>query len=230
LSTALDFLPEAFGGAFLPVLSRRVQDGWADFTGVFQNYFKYLLILGVGLAAGLSGLAAEGIFFVFGASFLPAAPTLRLLALALALDFVNRCFANALIALDEEKHLIKNFTVASLGKISFSFLLIPWYQNNGAALATVLSEMLVLALQLRSLGWTRLKTMGLLNVTLRPMAVGALTFGFIWGLKFWHLNLFFNMGLAILAFSILLILTGAISWQELATARSMLRGSHDHLS
>jgi O-antigen/teichoic acid export membrane protein len=228
LSTALDFLPEAFGGAFLPVLSSKVHDGWAAFTEIFQHYYKYLLILGVGLAAGLSGLAEEGIFFVFGANFLPAVSTLRWLALALALDFVNRCFANALIALDEEKHIIKNFTVASAGKIILNYLLIPWYQNNGAALATVLAELFVLFLQLRSLGWTRLKTMGLLSVSLRPLAVGALTFGFVWGLRLWHLNLLLSMGLSGLAFLLLLVLTGAISWQELAAGRSMLRGSHDH--
>ena len=222
LTSACDFLPEAFSGAFLPVLSRRAREGWAAFSEVFRQYYKYQLIFGLGLAVGLSGLAQAGIFFIFGAGFLPAVPTLQWLAAALALDFVNRCLSNAIIALDEEKKIIKNFAGASAFKIMLNYLLIPWYLNNGAAVSTVLSELLVLFLQLRALGWTRLQTLGLFSLSLRPLAAGALAFGAIWCFRLWNLNLFLSMGLSGLAFLLSLVLTGAITWQELAAGRLML--------
>lgn len=223
LTAALDFFPEAFGGAFLPVLSRRAQEGWPAFTAIFQQYYRYLLIVGIGLAVGLSGLAQEGITLLFGAAFSPAIATLRWLALALLLDYVNRCLSNALIAVDEEKALLRIFGLAAGGKIVLSVLLIPGYQQNGAAVATVLAEVVVLVLLLSAVGWRRLQPLGLVHLTVRPAAAGFLTGGVIWGLTWWALPLAVLLPLAALAMLGSLMLTRALSWQEVLAGLHLLQ-------
>ncbi len=223
LTTALDFFPEAFGGAFLPVLSRRVQEGWQAFTEVFQNYYKYLLIVGLGLTVGLSGLAAPGITTLFGTAFLPAVATLRWLALALLLDYLNRCLANIFIAVDEEKQLLKIFGLAAGAKILFAFLLIPLYQQNGAALAAVLAEAVVQTQLLSTLGRQRLAPLRLVHLAKRPLLASALTGGAIWGFSRWPLPLLVQLPLAVLAFGMSLLLTRALSWQEVVAGRNLLR-------
>jgi O-antigen/teichoic acid export membrane protein len=221
LTSAFDFLPEALTGAFLPVLSRKAKESWHNFAAVFQPYYKYLLILGVGLAAGLSGLARPGLGWVFGPAYLPAVNTLMILALALALDFVNRALSTAVIALDAESRLVGNFAGAAGLKIVLNLIFIPLWQHLGAALATLISEVLVLVLQLHTLGWLRLKTLSLPGLSLKPVLAGLLTFSLALWLSLREFPLAAAILVASLSFLIFLILTRAISRQELAGLRDL---------
>jgi O-antigen/teichoic acid export membrane protein len=219
---AFDFVPDAFSGAFLTVLSRKVQESWAAFARVFHFFFKYLAILGLGIAAILGGLAPQLLVGVFGATFQPAVTALILLAPALVLNFVNLPLSNALMVLNEEKRILVNFSVAACFNIALNLWLIPHYQQNGAALATWLSEAVVLLLQLRDLGWERMKGLGIISLTGRPLAAGLLTFAWGHWLVVWGLPLVLNLALAGLGFLALLLLTRAISWKELVAAKDIL--------
>ena len=219
--SAFDFVPDAFSGAFLTVLSRKVKEGWAPFAAVFHHFFKYLLIVGLGLAAILGGLAPQLMVRVFGSSFQPANCALLLLAPALALNFVNLPLSNAIIALNEEKKILINFSLAAVFNIALNLWLIPQWQQNGAALATLLSEAAVLVLQLRGLGWDRVRGLGLTALTQRPLVAGALTFAWGCGLVFWGLPLLLNLPLVGLGFLTLLLLSGALSWQELTATKDI---------
>jgi O-antigen/teichoic acid export membrane protein len=59
LTGAFGFLPTAFTGAFLPVISRQARTDQSAFVDTFRPYYKYLFIIGLGLAIALSGLAGR---------------------------------------------------------------------------------------------------------------------------------------------------------------------------
>jgi O-antigen/teichoic acid export membrane protein len=221
LYAALDFVPDAFSGAFLTVLSRKVKEGWSAFVLVFQYFFKYVFILGLGFAAILGGLAPQCLVTLFGISFQPAIPTLMLLAPGLVLNFINLALSNAIIALDEEKKILANFSAAAGLNIAMNLWLIPLWQQNGAALATLLSELAVLILQLRALGWNRVKDLGLFDLARRPLLAGLFTFS--WACFLVDRNVPFVMSLILsgLGFGALLLITGALSWKELVAVRDI---------
>jgi O-antigen/teichoic acid export membrane protein len=218
---ACDFVPDAFSGAFLTVLSRQVKDGWAAFAAAFHSFFKYLFILGLGFAAILASLAPQIMVKVFGAAFEPAIFTLMLLAPALVLNFANLPLSNAIMALNEEKKILVNFSLAACFNITLNFWLIPHWQQNGAALATLLSEAAVLLLQLKALGWTRVYGLGLIGLIGRPLVAGCLTFAWAYWLLGFDLPLILNLALSGLGFLVLLLLTGALSWKELAAVKDI---------
>ncbi len=222
LYAAVDFVPDAFSGGFLTVLSRKAKDGWSAFVEIFQYFFKYLLILGLGAAAVLGGLAPQLLVQIFSASFQPAVPTLIILAPALVLNFVNLPLSNAIIALDREKSILAIFSVAAVFNILINLWLIPHWQQNGAALATWLSEGVVLLLQLRALGWQRVHGLGLVDLAARPLLAGSLTF--LWGswLAAQNLPLALNLALAGLGFVTLLLLTRALSWKEFVAVKNIV--------
>lgn len=225
VTSAFDFLPEAFTGSFLPALSRQVRENLENFAAVFRYYFKYLLILGSGLAAGLGSLAPALIPLVFGEPFQPAVPVLMLLALALALEFANLSFSNALIALDEERALLGNFTLALLAGFLFNLLLIPPLGAKGAAGAALLGEILVLGLQLRALGASRLAALAVGSLVWRPLlaAIEGYLLGHwcLWA----KLPLPWALLLAGLGFLVGLLATGTITREELKTLRSWSGGN-----
>ena len=222
LTSSLDFLPQAFTGAFLPVLSRQTAVGWNAFSDVFRTYFRYVLLIGLGIAAMLGGLAENIIGLVFGSQFQQSIPTLGILGLTLALDFCNNSLSNALIALDKEGRLAWIFSAATVANICLNVLLIPYYQQNGAAWAGFLSEFLVLVLQFRVLGWRRAGSLGLAQIAARPLAAALSAFVLCRLLVGWELPS--PVGFLVMppVFVMLLVLAGALSRGELAAAASLL--------
>ncbi len=184
---AVDFVPDAFSGAF----------------------------------AILGGLAPQCVRVVFGAAFQPAAPTLMLLAPALVLNFINLTISTAIIALDEEHKILVNFSLAALLNITLNFLFIPLWQQNGAALATLLSEAAVLVLQLRTMGWPRLRSMGLSGLIRRPLTAGLISFSVAVLLVAWDAPFLINLSLTGLVYLNLLLFTGALSWKEVLAVKEM---------
>jgi O-antigen/teichoic acid export membrane protein len=221
LYAAVDFIPDAFSGSFLTVLSRKVKEEWSAFVKVFRYFFKYLFILGLGFGAILGGLAPQWLVTLFGTSFQPAIPTLRLLAPGLVLNFVNLTLSNAIIALDEEKKILVNFSLAAGLNIAMNLWLIPLWQQNGAALATLLSEAAVLALQVRALGWNRVKDLGLPGSAGRPLLAGLFTFSWACFLVVCNIPFFMSLILSGLGFGSFLLITGALSWKELVAVKDI---------
>ncbi len=223
LSSSFDFLPEAFTGAFLPELSRRGAQGWQVFSAVFRHYFKYLLIIGLGLAAVLGGLAEGFILWVYGPAFAPAVLTLMLLALALALDFTNLSLSTALIALNREHRIVRIFLAASVLNFGLNLAMIPWYRQNGAVAAAIMAEALILCLQVRTLGRGPVRALGLGRVAVQPLVAGVLTFAWARLLTLWQLNFFLALALLALGFLVLLVLTGALNREEWDGAWEIIR-------
>jgi O-antigen/teichoic acid export membrane protein len=223
LTGALDFLPTAFSGAFLPVISRQARADRSAFINTFRPYYKYLFIISLSLAIALSGLAEEWIVFLFGTSFKPAAPTLIALSIALVLTFTNWSISNAIIALDKEQTMLKIFSVCAIFNILMNLLLIPKFQHNGAAWATVASQTLLIVLQLATLGRNLLDSLTLGRLSIKPLLAGVITCGLACWLVRGHFNLFLGLVLIGLGFLALLFLTGSLTCTELSEARDLLR-------
>lgn len=222
LTGAFDFIPTAFSGAFLPVISRQAHTDRSAFVNTFRPYYRYLFIIGLGLAIALSGLAEEWIFFLFGTSFKPAAPTLIALSIALVLTFANWSLSNAIIALDKEQVMLKVFSICAGFNILLNLLLIPKFQHNGAAWATVASQTLLIVLQLATLGRNLLGSLTLGRLSLKPLLAGVITCGLACWLVSGHLNLLLGLVLIGLGFLALLFITGSLTCAEITEARNLL--------
>lgn len=214
LTSSFDFLPDAFTGAFLPELSRRLTEGWESFCEVFRHYFKYLLMIGLGLAAVLGGMAEGFIRWIYGPAFQPAINTLVILALIIPLDCINLSMSNALIALDREKKVVWIILAAVALNFSLNLLLIPGYRQDGAVSATLASQIVVLFLQLQAMGREPLRILGLGRVAARPLVAAVLAWVCARWFTFWQINFFVALALMGVGFLLLLTLTGALSREE----------------
>ena len=217
------FCPGCLFGGFLTVLSQKVKHGWPAFAEIFQYFFKYLVILGMGAAAILGRSGPQLLVKIFGAKFQPAIPALILLAPALVLNFVNLPLSNAIIALDREKNILAIFSIAAVFNVLMNLWLIPHWQQNGAALATWLSEGVVLLLSC-ALGWQRVHGLGLVDLAAKPLMAGSLTFILGSWLAGQNLPLALNPALAGVCFVALLLLMQALSWQNWPRSRTSCCG------
>jgi O-antigen/teichoic acid export membrane protein len=223
LTTAFDFLPSAFTGAFFPVLSRHAASDWPSFVGVFRQYFKCVLVMGTGIALLLAGTAGDLLALLFGESFRTAGPTLALLALMLTLDFVNMPLSNAILALDRERAMLRLFGAAASFNVAANAVLIPLLSHTGAALATLLSQALILGLQCREVGLPRLRELGLLRLAAKPVAAALAGLACIALLSGLNVHVLLTMAGGGAFFAAALLALGTFSRSELKALLSIVR-------
>ncbi len=104
-----------------------------------------LAVAGLALAA-VCGLGATVIVpLIYGESYAYAAPAFAVLSLALPLFFLNYALTHQVIAWDGQRAFLTIVTIALAGNVAANLLLVPTRGIVGAAIATVLTEVIVTA-------------------------------------------------------------------------------------
>jgi O-antigen/teichoic acid export membrane protein len=222
LTAAFGFLPNAFSGAFLPALSRTASENPSDFGRVFDPFFRFLLLIGVGLGAIIAGLSKDIVALLYGSEFLPATSTLALMAVALVLTFINWPLSNAIIALDRERHLLRIFSICAGTNILFNFGLIPVLMDKGAAWATIFSQFVLLILQGQVMGTEAREMLNLKHLFCRALLSGLLTWILIQILGADHFGLPLKLMVAIILFLLLALITKTLRVSDVVQGRKYL--------
>lgn len=100
-------------------------------------------------AFGIIILRKEIITLISGSSYLEAAPTLSILAVAIFFGVLANILANGvLICMGREKYVVKATIVSAIENAALNFIFIPIFSQNGAAFTTLLAEMTVFGMSL----------------------------------------------------------------------------------
>lgn len=132
----------SISGVLLPSLSRYYIEGNIDKCNeILTNMFSILLFFFLPCGVGLIIVARSLITVLFGASFLPGISTLRIASLLIyALGFSNLFGTQALLTSGHEKQLFYCTLAGACSNILLNSVLIPLLAQNGAAIASVISE------------------------------------------------------------------------------------------
>lgn len=135
----------AIGGVLLPRMSQYYADGKLNECQLVVNkVFKAMLFLFVPCEVGVILTAQLIMPVMFGDSFIPAVATLKIAALLICtLGFSNLFGTQILLTFGEEKKLFCCTVIGAASNVIMNAILIPQYQQNGGAIASVLSETLV---------------------------------------------------------------------------------------
>lgn len=130
----------------LPRLSYYYYKGELDKLSSIANKVLYILIsLTVPATIGLSLLSRDIIPVLFGDSFMPAVTTLQILAVLVFAVALNNYFGpNMLLIFGREDKFLISVVIGAIINITLNSFLIPNYAHNGAAVASVISELCVL--------------------------------------------------------------------------------------
>src|SRR5690606_8655238 len=99
-------------------------------------------VVGVGLGVGGSMLARPGFELLYGAQYLDSVLPFQILIWSVTLLFINRNFRVLLVSFDHQRYQLLVVASAAGLNVGLNLLLIPLYGLAGAAVATVLSELL----------------------------------------------------------------------------------------
>lgn len=134
----------AVTSAFLPRLSYYFEHDKKSFDALLKRGVQLASFLAFPATVGLFLLAPEAIEIMFGTQFLPAAQTLRCFAgMVLLSAFGNLLCYQMMICSGNENKLVPILSAATCLNILLNSLLIPQLQENGAAVASVCTELFI---------------------------------------------------------------------------------------
>lgn len=135
----------AVSGALLPRLTSLYSSGQRkECEKLINKVTETLVVLMVPSSVGLYLLSPTLIPLLFGQSFEDAVITVRILiALMYSLTFSNLFGTQILLIVSQERKLLYATFAGAAVNIAINLLLIPIFQHNGSAIASVLSEFVV---------------------------------------------------------------------------------------
>lgn len=151
-------LVTALTAVFLPRLSYLYATDKSRFNRCLTDGLHVLLLLAVPACVGICMVADNLMVCVFGELFLPGAAVLRILAVFTVIKGVGDllCY-QTIISSGNERCLLWSRLAAGISNVFLNAVLIPRYTHCGAAVASVISELIVNGMLLpRALRITRL--------------------------------------------------------------------------
>ena len=153
----LSFIPSIFFSSVFPVMANFYKTSHNSLKFTFERSIRYMTIIGVPIAVGITILADKIILIAYGASYLPAAIALQILVWSMAFIFVNTSFSVLLSSIDQQNIVAKVTGIAALFNIILNLILIPFYSFIGSSIATTAADMLNFIIMLFILSKTKYK-------------------------------------------------------------------------
>lgn len=138
----------AITGALLPRLSYYYANDRAAFYALLKKGFDILCLMALPLAVGLFLVAEQVVLLFYGESFAPAVTTTRLLCPVIIIKGFGDLFCYQLAySTKNEKIIVPASGCAAGMNIIANAALIPVLQQNGAVIASLISEFLTNSIQ-----------------------------------------------------------------------------------
>ncbi len=178
----LNIIPAFFTQAIFPLMSRYADSARDSLLRAYTLSLRLLLIVALPIAAGTPFIARELILLLGGSEFLPDSRiALQLVIWFLPFSFVNSVTQYVLIAIDQQRFLTWAFLLGVTFNIIANLIFIPGFSYKGAAVITVLSEVVLLLPFYYSVR-KHLGTLPWLSICWRPVTASAVMAGVMWAL------------------------------------------------
>ena len=147
----LSIIPVYFMNSVLPTLTRRLKESTERAQEVIQHSFDFLMAMVMPIVVGAQVVAYPLIFIISSPEFLSRLEdgfygsdvALRILVFAMMFGFMSTVFSFTLIALGYQGKLLYISAGGAIINIISNFFVIPEWGFRGAAVTSVISEMLI---------------------------------------------------------------------------------------
>jgi O-antigen/teichoic acid export membrane protein len=139
----LTFVPIIFTSSILPVLSRFHSSSKDSLKISYKLSFKYLLIIGLPIAFGVTILANDIILLVYGVTFTQSTVPLQIIIWTIPLLFLSYLLSTVITSINKQHLLYKIMFLSMITNIILNLLLIPNFSYLGSSFVTLISELVV---------------------------------------------------------------------------------------
>ena len=143
LSEPLALIPSALVISLFPIMSTSFKKSSEKLVNIYRFGLKYILIIMLPIAVGTIFIADRAILLVYGYEFASSAVALQILIWAVLFGSINYILLDLLIAIDRQILNIWAMGVGAVVNVVLNLILIPIMSFTGAAIATVVTNMLI---------------------------------------------------------------------------------------
>lgn len=147
LISVLALFYSIYSAVIFPVMSKLFKDEKDLLQLSFVKSIKYLSLVTIPIAVFTSFYGYD-IIAIYGSEFMEAGGVIKILIWTVCFLFINGACSLILNASHEEYSVTKIYSIAAVFNVVLNLILIPKYSVYGASVATVLSEILILILEL----------------------------------------------------------------------------------
>ncbi len=219
---ALATIPGAFLSAIFPVLSRFFMESGEMLKKAYQKSFKVLVGVGIPASVGSFLLSEKIILFLFGPQYQHSIAPLKILSFLIVFSYLNGLAGYFLTSINRQVLTAKIMAVTTGINVLLNFILIPRYSYIGAAYATVVSEILFFALFFLT---NRKEITSISLMEIAKSVVSSAIMGLIIIMLIQNgFNLFPIIAIGLIAYSLLIWITGYITKGEKTILKNILLG------
>jgi len=164
----LIFLSYFAGLAIFPAASKLYLHSRQKLILLYQSSLNIMVIIGIPISFGLWLIAPHLTILLFGEKFLASISILRLLAIIVFLAFIKSIMGIFLTSCDRQTGRAKGQLLAAVFNLGGNLLLIPWLGVQGAAIATIISETILVSYFMTNLhnilGWPQIVSRMLISL------------------------------------------------------------------
>jgi O-antigen/teichoic acid export membrane protein len=213
-------IPQLFSNALFPLRSRYFVSSKDSLKVVYEKTFKYLFILGLPLAVGITLLANRFIILFYGEQFYPSIIALQILAWDVLLIFSYGPLGGLLVSMDRQNEMTIFVGITALVNVILNLILIPPFSYVGAAIATIITETILFGMYVYFVS-KHFYALPFRKIVIKPI-VAALGMGL-----FLHfcgsINLILLVSLAATLYFIILYLIGGLSKDDIDLLRQIFK-------
>lgn len=220
------FLPNLVIMAIMyPVFSKLSTTSEPSLKLAIEKSMNFLLFCGIPIAGAMIVAAPNIIGFLYHrAEFLPAVPVLQALAPGLVFLYVNTVFSTTIMSTKQEKKITIMAAAALVFNLVLNLILIPHFQQIGAAIVTSLTELLLLCIAVVLIP-RRLLPFGSLRVAAKASLASLVMCLAIFGLRNFNsnFNIFMLLSVAMVIYLGTATLLGTIPREDIKALYSSIR-------
>lgn len=135
------FIPLVYNAAIFPVLSKFFVSSHKSIQLIYVKSIKYLIILGLPIAAGITILSNDVILLLYQSAYTPSVLALQILVWTIPILFLTTIFGVILISINKQILTIRLTFIYMIFNIVANIVVIPQFSYLGASVVTVLTEL-----------------------------------------------------------------------------------------
>ena len=143
LSDPLLLIPSALMISLFPIMSASFKSSEERLIKTYRLSIKYILIIMLPIAIGTTIIADKVILLIYGSEFSGSATALQILIWALIFISTSSVLANLLVSMNKQRLYTISTGICAITNVILNFFLIPILSYNGAAIATVATNIVL---------------------------------------------------------------------------------------
>ena len=147
LISVLTLFYSVYTAVIFPVISKFFNDDESMLLISFEKSIKYLMLVIIPIAIATVFYSTDIIHLIYGHKYDAASSILCILIWTVCLLFISGAANSLLNASHKEVAVTKIYAIAAVFNIVLNFVMIPYFSYNGAAITTVLSDLLIVIIQ-----------------------------------------------------------------------------------